>query len=83
MRSKSAYGATSQFAAAAGEDVSLRAKLPPEKPSVLTRWWFWGGLAAVVAGATVATYYGTRTDPPAPERPALSGGGLGWTVPVK
>lgn len=73
----------SQFAAGAGEDVTLRAKLPQEKPSILTRWWFWGGLAAVVAGATVATYYGTRTDPPPPERPALSGGGLGWTVPVK
>jgi tetratricopeptide (TPR) repeat protein len=63
----------------AGEETDLRAALPLEKRSILTRWWFWTATAAVVTGAAVGTYFLTR---PAPVRPAPSGGSLGWTVQV-
>ena len=55
------------------------ATLKLHKPSIVTRWWFWTAAAAVVAGATITTYALTR---PAPERPPLDGGGLGWAVRV-
>lgn len=64
---------------AAGEQQDLRAKLKVHEPSLLTRWWFWGATVAVVGGAAVATYALTR---PAPERPPVDGGGLGWAVRV-
>jgi hypothetical protein len=60
-----------------GERVDLLAQLKPEKPALTQRWWFWTAAGVVVAGAAVGTYFATR---PAPERPALNGGGLGWTV---
>lgn len=62
-----------------GEAVNLRARMPPEKPSIVTRWWFWTVAAVVVGGAATATYFLVHTDP-APIRPALNGGALGWTV---
>lgn len=64
---------------AAGQKAELRATLKLHKPSIVTRWWFWTAAAAVVAGATITTYALTR---PAPERPPLDGGGLGWAVRV-
>lgn len=63
----------------AGQTTSLDAKLRVETPSVLGRWWFWGGVASVVAGAAVVTYFAAR---PAPEVPPANGGGLGWVVSV-
>ena len=62
-----------------GEDVDIKASL---KPTPITqKWWFWSGVGIVVTGAVVGTYFATRS-PPAPERPALDGGGLGWTLKV-
>ncbi|MBW2458500.1 MAG: PEGA domain-containing protein [Deltaproteobacteria bacterium] len=63
-----------------GEAVKLRATLVEEEDSVFESWWFWTAAGAVVTGAVVTTYFLTRPDP---ERPALNGGGLGWTVPLE
>lgn len=64
---------------AAGQRAELSAALKPHRPSIVTRWWFWTAAAAVVAGVAITTYAATR---PAPERPPLDGGGLGWVVKV-
>jgi hypothetical protein len=49
-----------------------------EAPAALTeRWWFWVGLASVVAGVATATYLLTRPDP---EAPPYDGGSLDWVV---
>jgi hypothetical protein len=66
--------------AQSGKPVTLHATLVPERVPITKRWWFWTGIGVVVAGAAVTTYALTRPDP---ERPPLSGGGLGWTVPVR
>lgn len=63
----------------AGQTTSLDAKLRVEEPSVFTRFWFWGGVTAVVGGAALITYFAAR---PAPEQPAPNGGGLGWVLRV-
>ncbi len=63
-----------------GQEANLQAALVKETPSLLSRWWFWTAAGVVVAGATTATYLATR---PAPERAQVSGGSLGWTLPVK
>lgn len=60
-----------------GEETRLDAPLIPEKPSLLSRWWFWTAAGVVVAGAAVTTYALTRPDP---RRPEVSGGTLGWSV---
>jgi hypothetical protein len=70
----------SQVVLKPGDEVSLRGQLAPESRSVLKRWWFWTGAAAFIAGVAVTTYFVAR---PAPTRPPLNGGGLGWTVPVQ
>lgn len=70
-----AYETTADVAA--GQRADLLATMREEKPSLLTRWWFWTGAAVVLTGAAVTTYALTRPDP---ERPPLDGGGLGWTV---
>jgi hypothetical protein len=62
-----------------GEDANLRAPLAPEKKSVLTKWWFWTGAAAVVAGGVVLTYELTRN----PQPPAYQTGTTGWLVTPK
>jgi hypothetical protein len=61
-----------------GERVELMAKLREDKPALTQRWWFWTAAGVVVAGAAIGTYYATPR--PSPERPALNGGGLGWTL---
>lgn len=66
------YDATVKLAP--GEKATVRAELAADKPSILTRWWFWTGVGVVVAGAAVTTYALTRE--PAP----LTGGGLGWVA---
>jgi hypothetical protein len=60
-----------------GQRAELVAALKEEKPSVLSRWWFWTAAGVLVTGAAITTYALTRPDP---ERPPLDGGGLGWTV---
>jgi hypothetical protein len=60
-----------------GERGSVRAKLNRDDPALTERWWFWTGAGVLLAGVAVGTYYATR---PEPDRPALDGGGLGWTV---
>jgi PEGA domain len=60
-----------------GQDVNVAATLREDKPALTQRWWFWTGVGVVVVGAAITTYALTRPDP---ERPALNGGGLGWTV---
>jgi hypothetical protein len=60
-----------------GQRIDLAAALQPERPSILSRWWFWTALGAVVSGAAITTYALTR---PEPQRPPLDGGGLGWSV---
>ncbi len=60
-----------------GERVDLRANLKEDKPALTQRWWFWTAAGVLVAGVAAGTYFATR---PSPERPALNGGGLGWTL---
>lgn len=71
---------TTEVALASGEQLALRATLLEESPSVLEQWWFWTAAGVVVTGAVIGTYFATR---PEPTRPALDGGGLGWTVPLE
>ncbi len=55
----------------------LHAQLVREKPSIVTRWWFWTALGATATGIAVGTYFAARREPP----PApYSGGTLGWVV---
>lgn len=68
---------TAQVAVKPGEETKLRATLLVDEPSVLSRWWFWTGAAAVVAGGVVLTYALTR---PEPQPPAYDGGNTGWVV---
>jgi hypothetical protein len=44
---------------------------------ITKKWWFWAGAAAIVGGATAATYFATR---PAPETPPYDGGNTNWVV---
>lgn len=60
-----------------GERVDLKANLKEDKPALTQRWWFWTAAGVLVAGVAAGTYFATR---PSPERPALNGGGLGWTL---
>jgi len=64
----------------AGEQASLRAKLPKVEPAITERWWFWTAAGAVVVGAAATTYALTRPDP---ERPPPNGGSLGWIVETR
>ena len=71
---------STRVAVGAGEAVDIKANLPEDKPGLHERWWFWGGLGVLVTGAVVVTYAATR---PAPERPGLNGGGLGWSIDLR
>jgi hypothetical protein len=58
----------------------LNATLTAERPAITTRWWFWTGIGAIVAGAAIASagvYFATRSPTPP------DGGGLGWVVPAQ
>ena len=61
----------------AGRRIDVFAPLHAEKPSLFTRWWFWTGAIALVATIAVVTWFIAA---PAPERPPVDGGGLGWGV---
>ena len=71
---------TTEVQLKSGEELALRATLVEESPSVFEQWWFWTAAGVVVTGAVIGTYFATR---PEPTRPALDGGGLGWTVPIE
>ena len=60
-----------------GQNLAVTATLREDKPSLTQRWWFWTGIGVVVASAAITTYALTR---PEPERPAVNGGGLGWSA---
>lgn len=61
----------------AGQDPKLDANLVPETTPITKRWWFWTGLAAVVAGGVAITYAATRPDPVPPD---FQRGNTGWLV---
>ncbi len=63
--------------ARAGHSVEVPARLVRDEPALTERWWFWTAAGVVVAGAVLGTYAATR---PEPDRPAVDGGGLGWTI---
>jgi hypothetical protein len=62
---------------AAGQQVSIRARLPVEPPDLYQRWWFWtaivGAAASIAVTTFVAVYRAPEPDPP-------NGGGLGWVI---
>lgn len=61
------------------QKMDLMARLQPRAVGLHERWWFWTAVGAAVAGGVVITYFAAR---PEPTRPALSDGGLGWTIEV-
>jgi hypothetical protein len=61
----------------AGEHASIVARLTPESTPITSKWWFWTGAAAILAGGVVATYALTR---PSPQPPPYQGGSTGWVV---
>lgn len=65
----------------AGERLEIDATLREEKQALTQKWWFWTAAGAVVIGAGVGVYFLTRSDPQ-PTRPAVDGGGLGWSLNV-
>lgn len=73
-------GYESRVSAQPGESVNVFAKLPVDKPPITARWWFWTGLGVLVVSGALAAYFIAAAT--TAERPALNGGGLGWTVPV-
>jgi len=62
---------------ASGDTARVRANLSEAPVPIYGRWWFWTGIAVVVAGAVVATWALTR---PEAEPPPYDGGNLGWVV---
>jgi hypothetical protein len=62
---------------APGQRADLTAKLNPYKTPLVKRWWFWTGVAAVVAGGVITTYFLTR---PAAQPPAYDSGSANWLV---
>lgn len=62
-----------------GESLRVSATLRVDEPSITRRWWFWAGSAALVGGVAFGTWYLTR---PAPTRPEVDGGSLGWKIQV-
>jgi hypothetical protein len=59
-----------------GEEANLTGKLAEEKIPITKKWWFWTGVAAVVAGGALITYEVTRN----PQPPPYNGGTAGWVV---
>jgi hypothetical protein len=62
---------------APGQRADLTARLNPRTEPLTSKWWFWTGAAAVVAGGVVATYFLTR---PAPQPPPYDAGSANWLV---
>jgi PEGA domain len=60
-----------------GQRIALTAKLNPERDTIVRTWWFWTGVAAVVAGGAILTYTLTR---PTPQPPPYQVGSANWLV---
>jgi hypothetical protein len=60
-----------------GDTSRVEADLAEEATPLYARWWFWGGVAVLVAGAVIATWALTRPEPAAPP---YDGGNLDWVV---
>jgi hypothetical protein len=63
-----------------GEETSLLASLQHKPNPITKRLWFWGVAATVVGVAIAGTVIATR---PAPQRPPVDGGSLGWPVDLR
>jgi hypothetical protein len=62
-----------------GQNMALDAKLTEYKAPITKRWWFWTAAGAALLGVGAATYFAVR---PAPTRPPVDTGGLGWAAQV-
>lgn len=51
--------------------------VPPRPTPIYRRWWFWGGVGAVLGGVATVTYFVAR---PEPQPPPYEPGSLGWVV---
>jgi hypothetical protein len=60
-----------------GQRADMTARLNPYTEPLTKKWWFWTGVAVVVAGGAVVTYFVTR---PAPQPPAYDSGSANWLV---
>jgi len=60
-----------------GQRADMTARLNPYTEPLTKKWWFWTGVAVVVAGGAVLTYFVTR---PAPQPPAYESGSANWLV---
>lgn len=65
----------------AGEESVLRSTLVREKPSILSKWWFWTAAATLAGGVATVSFLAARGERRG-ERPALDGGTLGWVAKV-
>lgn len=65
----------------AGEESVLRSTLVREKPSILSKWWFWTAAATLAGGVATVSFLAARGESRG-ERPALDGGSLGWVAKV-
>lgn len=65
----------------AGEESVLRSTLVREKPSILSKWWFWTAAATLAGGVATVSFLAARGESRG-ERPALDGGTLGWVAKV-
>jgi hypothetical protein len=54
--------------------VSKPESKPDESPAIYTRWWFWTGVGAVVAGGVITALLVTRPSDPTPYRGDLTPG---------
>jgi hypothetical protein len=62
-----------------GQTTTIDAVLTEYKTPITKRWWFWTAAAGVLAGVGIATYFVVR---PAPTRPPIQTGGLGWAAEI-
>jgi hypothetical protein len=60
-----------------GQRADMTARLNPYTEPLTKKWWFWTGVAVVVAGGAVVTYFVTR---PAPQPPPYDAGSANWLV---
>jgi hypothetical protein len=67
----------SDLSVAPGGRADLDAVLVPERPSVITHWWFWAAIGGALGSAAVTTWVVTR---PEPEPEPYQGGSLGWVI---
>ena len=62
---------------APGQRADLTARLNVHKEPLTKKWWFWTGVAALVTGGVLTTYFITR---PAPQPPPYDAGSANWLL---